>query len=386
MRFLSLTGVLLSSFATVSFAELEMPANSHEFATKPEASVLPERVTRVRYIYSSYKGQSSGYDNTGSKTDAPVSVDIKGGAFVFEYGITDNLSLQVLQKFVNKQTITVSDSVIKTQTALLKSKICNALGVTDSATCEATLSSKPSDTIAAALTKATNIPFNTSTSINDTASAYVDAATHKSADFDGSLGLGDLEVGVLWNPVKTESFHFAVGTGIRMPMNKDLAQFGEKSITRNAPEMAFRYNVDYLPVPSLDLAWQNQSELGIASGKYKTGGVDGTYTRKGVRNLGFIIAKPSLSGLNETLEMVGPKFGLTYDYGNEEYAKKGDGETLSLGHRGYELRYYAGLGLNFFRFGLPLNFDAEYEKSFKGSNIAVATDKTQFQLKGYYKF
>lgn len=381
----------------------EQSPNIHSFATKPEGAVLPEKVIRVRYIYTKVSGQGNGYDSTGGKTIAPLDLSLKAGAIVLEYGLTPELSLQFLQNFVTGYDLRTNSDRALDYTADTRSKlrsqfkalICAGLKVPDTS-CDAAVAQPPSASIAAALNassavqgQAPGISFDASNPIATTISNYVDAATLRqvgSAEASGARGLGGAEVAFLWSPQSQGPLRFSVGSGFRIPMNKDLAAQGESSITRDVPEFGLRTNIDYLPMESLALGWQNQAEAGIASGKYKIGGTDATFSRKGLRNVGFLLIKPSVAGFHESLKIFGPKLGIKYDYGNERYIKLGSADTVSIGPRGHEYKYYAGLYIDFFSYSLPLQMELEYEKSFKGKNVAVATDTSQLQLKGFYLF
>ncbi|MCX6118071.1 MAG: hypothetical protein NT027_11055 [Proteobacteria bacterium] len=384
------------------------PDSPHDFATRPEGAVLPENVVRARYIYTNYVGQSVGYDKDGNKQDTPVDLNLKGGAIVVEYGINDELSLQFNQKFVTSYEITANSDRTMAATAaaraanksLLNQGVCAKFSIT-AATCDATLNvTTPSAGQVALLnasfedpkSSAPGLKFDTSTAIGASISRYVDsaaqAAVDKAANSSGGRGLGDLEIGALWNPKRStdETLDYAIGGGVRIPWNRDRAATGEKSITRDAPEIALRVNFDYRPVEMLSIAWQNQSEAGIGQGKYKIGDTSMTYTRKGIRNQGFLMVKPSVAGISESLKMFSPKVGFTYDFGNELYQKSGDADVASTGARGYELKYYAGLGASLLDVGAPVVLELEYEKSRSGKNTPIAIDRYQGQVKAYYRF
>ncbi|MCX6125582.1 MAG: hypothetical protein NTV34_12685, partial [Proteobacteria bacterium] len=378
------------------FAQLDQNSNAeqsqniHSFATKPEGAVLPEKALRVRYIYSRISGQGNGYDSAGGKSIAPLDVSLNAGAIVFEYGLTPELSIQFLQNFVTGYDLRTNSERALDYTADTRSKlrsqfkalICAGLKVPDTS-CDATIAQPPSASIAAALNassvvqgQAPGISFDVSSPISTTVSNYVDAATLRqvgSSESSGARGLGGAELAFLWSPQSQGALQFSVGSGFRIPMNKDLAAHGENSITRDVPEFGLRTNIDYLATETLALGWQNQAEVGIASGNYKIGEADATFSRKGLRNLGFLLIKPSLAGIHDSLKMFGPKLGIKYDYGNERYIKLGGADTVSLAPRGHEYKYYAGLYVDFFPYRVPLQMELEYEKSFKGKNVAIAT-------------
>jgi hypothetical protein len=214
----------------------------------------------------------------------------------------------------------------------------------------------------------------------------IQAGAKDQVEKKGGRGLADTTIGVLYEAYHSEGLHVALAGGLRYPTgNRDRAA-NERPTGRGVTEVGARFNIDYNPIPELGLAWQNQSEVMAASGKYKVAGEAVTVSRKGVRNVGFFMVKPSLAGMSEALAGIGPKVGFAYDYDSEERVKRGSEKEAPTNGRAFEGRLLAGLSISTFDYGIPLHFDVEYRKSLMGKNVLAATDSLTTQVKAYYKF
>lgn len=386
------------------------------FATLPEGKTLPANVLRARVVYTKGTGTGSSYDKDGNKVDAAIDLNGVGGAAVIEYGISDKLSLQVQMDFVNSfETKLNSKRTWETagyQAAVAGSTSLKALqtafgaqvgGTIDSkAELETVLNLKAQNDFKTA-GACTTLGGDCATVLASSAAAAVQAraviaatldaaetgvvnAVKAKAEKKGGRGLGDTTVGVLYEAMKMDNLAIAVAGGLRYPTsNRDRAA-NERPTGRGVMEVGGRFNIDYTPIPTLALAWQNQSEVMAAAGKYNVAGQSVTVSREGVRNVGFFLVKPSLAGISESLSFLAPKAGLAYDYDSEERMKVGSGTETPTGSRASERRYLVGLGISTFDYGIPLHIDIEYRKSMSGQNVTAATDSLITQLKAYYRF
>lgn len=416
----------LGMSATIATAQSEKSTDTkakgsiHDFATIPEGKVLPENVVRARLGYSTVTGNGDAYDKDGKKVSAPVDVKATGGALVIEYGISNKLSFQFQQDFVGsyeQSANTSSDAFaslkgdafadnasgarnatqmvqgIASQLAAnsnTRQAFCGAASESDCLTAILNGTAKNNATQAIAVGEA-SIPAGAN--VKQVLDAYAQAVDARIEDAikdktkaQGGEGLADTTIGVLYELFDTDWMAFSIGGGVRVPSgNRDRGLY-ERKTGRGLTEFGARWNADYLPSEYVRISWQNYSEAMLAKGKFKQAGQDVTIAREGVRNHGFLVVKPSLAGIAEPLKMFGPKFGVAYDFDSEERIKVGTGKESSVNGRGEELKYVGNLTANFFDFGLPLQAEFEYKKSFKGKNIAAATDNFTAQLKGYYKF
>lgn len=444
---------LMASFIMVGFAaqaaaEEAAPMSSNEsrglsYSTGADSATLPQGVARVRLPYQAVKGNTT-YDKDGNKSDSAATVTATAGAVVLEYGLSNDLSLQMKVDYRMSQKISITDKyradavagavAANKATTYASSTSDLGAGITSQAALETALKTAMigvcANGNAAAVSACTTAYdsgdatlFPTTTikkdstnplvaklatafgegSANTSAKAYVTAAGAgtetkiisgittaanakiDAAEYEGKGSLADTIVGVLYNPIKTAPFYAAVGAGLRIPTgNRNLA-VGEQDATRSAYEFGVRVNLDYLPADWFMVSWQNQMELPLAGSKREVGGVSQETTRKGARNVGFLTFKPSLHLLHPSLEAVRTNFGLTYDYDNGELTKI-NGVT-SGGARTSQSWTAIGVGYSFLHsMKLPLQLDVDYEMPRSGTNVSIATTKTIATLKGYYRF
>ena len=436
---------LMASFIMVGFAaqaaaEEAAPMSSNEsrglsYSTGADSATLPQGVARVRLPYQAVKGNTT-YDKDGNKSDSAATVTATAGAVVLEYGLSNDLSLQMKVDYRMNQKISITDkyrsdavagAVAANKAATYSSQLATlatATGVTitDKASletalqtaiiggCAPTLGSVAacSAAYAGGALKSDTLPTSLTSvfgagSSSVSAKEYVSAAGAgtetkiisgittaantkiDAAEYEGNASLADTIVGVLYNPIKTAPFYAAVGAGLRIPTgNRNLA-VGEQDATRSAYEFGVRVNLDYLPADWFMVSWQNQMELPLAGSKREVGGVSQENTRKGARNVGFLTFKPSLHVIHPSLEAVRTNFGLTYDYDNGEITKVNG--VKSGGARTSQSWTAIGVGYSFLHsMKLPLQLDVDYEMPRSGTNVSIATTKTTATLKGYYRF
>lgn len=429
---------LMASFIMVGFAaqaaaEEAAPMSSNEsrglsYSTGADSATLPQGVARVRLPYQAVKGNTT-YDKDSNKSDSAATVTATAGAVVLEYGLSDDLSLQMKVDYRMSQSIKFTDrskAAVKQAGYVKAASALGISGITDQASLEATLKTAivsvcqgaggAAATCEAAYTagalKTDSISTSSTSALvakvagkfgngsaNIAAKDYVSAAGVAadkeisagsdafvaSNEYEGKGSLADTIVGVLYNPIKTAPFYAAVGAGLRIPTgNRNLA-VGEQDATRSAYEFGLRVNLDYLPADWFMVSWQNQMELPLAGTKREVGGVSQENMRKGARNVGFLTFKPSLHVIHPSLEAVRTNFGLTYDYDNGEITKVNG--VKSGGARTSQSWTAIGVGYSFLHsMKLPLQLDVDYEMPRSGTNVTIATTKTTATLKGYYRF
>lgn len=420
-----LATLFVAGFAAQAVAD-EITANAtmpHFFySATPEGKTLPAGVGRVRLPYQVVSGSTS-YDKDGNKSDSILKYSATGGAFVFEYGLSDKLSLQWKTDYYMNQSTSIntsSDAYGTTKSGLYASRTsalaaATSTAITDQASLIAAVRAafiggciKGGTSAAACATAYDNETLKSSSataiglagtfgagSTDVSAKTYAAAAgagvesaissgIAGAAESEGGRGLGDTIVGVLYEAYNTDTFFFSVGGGVRMPTGKRNLSGTELPTTRAAYELGIRLNADYLPIDWFMLSWQNQSEGGIASTKRQVNGVSQTLSRNGIRNVGFIYLKPSLAPLSPALDSIKTNFGVSYDYDSSQKISMNDVETSSA--RSMNNWLYAGLGYSFLNLGVPAQLDLEYEQPISGKNVSVAATKITTTVKAYAKF
>jgi hypothetical protein len=74
----------------------------------PESAVLPKNVMRFRAVYG-YAWGDKGYDKDGKEVKTGYDLSGSGYAGVLEYGVTDDISLQVVVPWAGKKELTTND-------------------------------------------------------------------------------------------------------------------------------------------------------------------------------------------------------------------------------------------------------------------------------------
>lgn len=421
-----LATLFAAGFAAQAVAE-ELTANAtmphFYYSATPEGKTLPAGVARIRLPYQTVTGSTT-YDKDGSKSDSILKYSATGGAFVFEYGLSDKLSLQWKTDYYMNQSTSIntsSDAYGTTKAGLYSSKTsalakATSTTITDQASLTAAVRTAfiggcvkggGGDATACATayenetlksTSATALGLSSafgagSASVSAKAYATGAAAAVESsissgikdaAESEGGRGLGDTIAGVLYEAYNTDTVFLSVGGGIRLPTGKRNLSGTELPTTRAAYELGVRLNLDYLPIDWFMFSWQNQSEGGIASTKREVNGVSQTLSRNGIRNVGFVYLKPSLAPLSPALDSIKTNFGVSYDYDSSQKISANDVEVST--DRTMANWLYAGLGYSFLNLGVPAQLDLEYEQPMSSKNVTVAVTKITTTLKAYAKF
>ena len=105
------------------------------------------------------------------------------------------------------------------------------------------------------------------------------------------------------------------------------------------------------------------------------------FSRKGLRNQGFIKAALGLGVLHPVAQSLGVNLQLNYDYDSEE--SLGD---QKVGDARKQRAWQAGASIDGLAYHIPLQFDVSYDAPLSGSNVGIATENFVMTLKGYYKF
>lgn len=392
--------------------KLERSAKNY-YAAAPEGKTLPARVLRVRMPFRVAEA-TYGYDHKGKKTDIGVSLRALFSALVLEYGATDSISFQYLMPIVysNKAGLNANvfrqskdykknyeETIIQIVNTLQKNNECS-----DMASCrELVLSS--SAPASAKINTSLPLPNGEILSVNqgvvlkEAADSFVLNAAKPHA---GKTGIGDIELGVLWSAISEKSpllkvpIYYSIGAGIRVPTGqyKNVPMPGFRPTGRGTFDGAIRQNLDYVPMPGLVLAWQNQTEKSFTKVKFqKSSYLDSsklnttspkTYEleRKGFRNIGFLKAAWGLGNITQDLNMFGLYSTFKYDVDSAEYE---NGKAASAGRKQAYSTVIGGT-LDLLSKRIPIQFDVDYEVPTGGKNNKLAAQVLGLNLKLFYKF
>lgn len=396
------------------------------YAVQPEGKTLKKNMMRIRLPYRTASG-NTGFDSKGKKTEPPVKVRASGGAVVIEYGLSDDISLQFLNDYVGNQEVSFDKSRFlgsaayndaskgvfaskfsalgndvgpenlsgKLQGAIAAALVQNgACGTDNIATCAGQIAAgmKAPVDLPDSATSLTGLNIRKGDTLKDVIDGYslavnqqiedgIMEAADDQASHTGARGMGDTTIGALYEVYSSRPLFFSVGMGVRFPTGKYKNLNGSELPTgRGLTEIGLRTNLDLQPFDALMLSWQNQSETMLTKGIKKIGSDSYDVKRIGVRNVGFFYLKPSLVPLHQSLNVLAPRLGLTYDHDSAE--KIGDYAPP----RSHVHSIYYALAFDLTRYSLPMQFDIEHTQPFEGRNKSVVTTANTYTLKLFYIF
>ena len=391
-------------------------------AAAPEGKTLPQGVLRIK-VPVRFANGTKGFDSNGDQVDSGASASGTLAAVVLEYGLSDELSFQILAPYVLSNNLGIdaekfqSSSAYKAQYERFVTSAASVLqknGLCASQLSCLTLISKgyslPYDNTLV-LPSGEKLTVKARQPIKDVArNLILEAARPQS----GTTGIGDLEFGLLYSvlnergPFTQSPIFLAVGGGFRVPTGSFAeVTTAQRATGRGTLDFGLRTNLDYTPLHGLFLSWQNRAEVMLAKGKKKkssllenntlnsanpqsaeaiAAGSDGegnevSFERKGFRNLGFLKVAFGLGALNDNLKILGISSQLKYDYDGTPYLA---GEKVSEAPRYWSAQ--AGFTIDGLAYKFPAQLDVDYEAPMSGANIPVATQNVIVTLKSYYRF
>lgn len=422
---------------------VEAPKEAPGVTPAPESAVLPERVARFRFVYGFFNGDK-GYDKDGKEVDAVFKVNGSAGAAVAEYGVTDDLSLQLLVPYTIRKDLTFNDSGFDHEfnrgfaaqagmtpeqlpanvAALIVDGLAENIkgsfgGSKENAKAALEAGQVPATAIGgtlsfqalaqqnqqlkplvdllqpANLTGSTALtPENIAGSLR-TAVAKFKAAQRTAAEGakpEVKTGLGDIELGAKYafstvtHPlVSGLPLYASAALGVRLNTSgyKKSVKAGEIPAGRGTTDYGLRLNIDYHPVQGIGFSVENQLEGQLLKGKTYDGTKEVDYERVGVRNVGYgkvVVGPGAWVPALEFLTLTG-QYGYDFDA-----ATKTDGVKQPSDEVTQSRTVSTTLGLSGFPYQVPLQLDLEYKMPVGGKNVQVATSQFISTLKMFYKF
>lgn len=383
-----------------------------------EAQVLPKNVFRMRYILRDVKSDK-GYDNAGKESKVGATLNVKGHAFVLEYGLADRWTLQMVTPYTSSNELAINANTFKKSPEYAKQyqKLMDAViprliakGLCSTAeNCRTAIDSGLSLGIATPIelptgetaTVGANVP------IREAANSIILKALEPS---DGKAGLGDIQFGAAYNAYTSPRNVGTIGLGIRIPTGNfmDVASaYRAPGSGYTAVGIRFLYDLRLSPVIislshtmeySLTKAKKSRSSLlnpkflnagnptiddgdvaGAGDGELNNGLIE----RKGVYHEGFTRAAYALGSLHRWLKPVA-----VYGY----YGWIVNPEQQNEGHlysKKYEL-YTASFAFSVDGLAmdpmLPVSFTYRRELAIGGRNATIAPSSDYYQFNFYYKF
>ncbi|MBI2602292.1 MAG: transporter [Deltaproteobacteria bacterium] len=219
--------------------------------------------------------------------------------------------------------------------------------------------------------------------------------------YKGQTGLGDIEVGALYNLFKNDTVTASTGLGVRFPTGKNEFKTAEEAqaLVRTGSgyyDLGLRFNVDLEPVNGVVLSWQDQEEWGLNKAKMtlpkELGGAKVTSEKTNLSRKGFVQAAFGLGAATDVLKAFVVKGRYSYDY---DSAVKATIETQDLGltttlenrkDSGLVHKYGVGASVDGRGYNLPLALDVDYDRPFAGRDAEYVSDTFTVALKSYVRF
>lgn len=401
-----------------SFASESKAKESDKQSIRGEGKTLPEQVIRVRALYRSAHGQSA-FNSKGKKEDSGLKINAETSAYVFEYGLSQRLSVQVVMPVVHKNQMSM-DGLLFQKTEFYQNKYNDFIQVISEKLVTDGLCASVSLCQLAIQEKGLSLPFNTTTTLPTGETLEVKAGVpiktvasslivNAALPVDGRIGWGDLEVGALYavaDPdvglIRTWPLSVSLGMGVRLPTGSfENVPAAQRGTGRGTADFGLRVNADKYLTDELVLSWQNQTELAVVSGKKRRSsllnsqvlnsadplveGADkqsnqGRVSREGARQQGFFKLTVGGSLLDPSISFILLNTQWKYDL---DSAVSFNGKTMSQKSALYSGQ--VGMTLDGLRLGVPMQLDLEYERPFAGEGRSIVTENLLTSLKLYYR-
>lgn len=417
-----------------------------DYAILPTGKTLPKGIFRAQYI-SAFTFSDFGYDENGKQGKNGLDYGRYMSGIQLEYGLSNSVSLAIGIPYVFSNHVAMDGSVF--QSTNFYKKYYNKFVDELSSAIQATFSNSKSAaaayinsggvantniTIVLPTGEQTTIPAGQS--IKKTIQNLVVSAAEPS---NGANGIGDIQVGFLWNAISEESpirhvpLYFSIGGGLRLPTG----EFDIPSALRSTGgdgtlitgggtyDALLRWNLDYVAIPGFILSWQHQMELSLTSatlGRSKMlnptqkntadasapqtvgsttqhGDYVGntlTFYRKGIHQIGFVQAAWGVGNVKEELKWLGFYTQMKYNVAAQAYLN--DMPVYAMGDQfylkdpslhndtGYEqyFAYLFGTKLSGLPYMIPGEVSIEFEYPYAGRNRLVSPMNVQMNLGIYF--
>ncbi len=398
---------------TETTSQTSTPAFEH--VAGPDGKVLPQGVGRARLVNKRFKG-TNGFDADGHRVDNGTTFASSALGLVGEYGITKKLSLRVLVPYVyqnqvslNYGRLTKSEAFKKRLTAA-KSKLAERLAKNGELcvgyeNCLAYINrgeALPKD-MAAPLPSGEFLILRGGKALDrEIENNLVQIAS--TTPNDGTIGIGDVEAGLLYNWFGNETWSLSTGLGMRAPTGKYEVPEGQRPIGGGVYDAGLQLNFDVSPLRGLWLSargkyeyalpikkanWHRPSEMNRTAyneGNPNDEGGDGTHntqilTKRSVGKDYLLKANYGLGVISASLKSIAVTAGY-WDvtnrpvyHDNVEYTKASQVQYQTT-----------GLLISGLPYRLPVELEMDYARPIGGKNASMASSSLETVAKIYARF
>lgn len=313
-------------------------------------SVLPARVFRSN-VATFFRQLNSSYDAEGKKQDLGYNVHVSGLVFALEYGVTSNLSMQIKLPVILRNKLSYEPS------EFVKSKTYKDI--------------------------ANEIPSSDQVQDSEIILPYFDKAKR------GVTGLGDIEIGILYNWFQSDRFVFSSGLGLRLPTGEHYKAKLMRPIGSGLYELGLRNNLDVSFLEkNLWLSFQHQGELALNQANNPTDDqMDPTkvfsdetkLTKEGLTHKVKLQSDVSFAVISDKLKFISTK--VYYDFQTKAPRSIDNSKT---NERSYLNSLGGGLSLSALPYKIPVSLDLDYARAVSGKS-SMSENSFTLNLKSYLR-
>jgi len=423
-----------------------------KFAALPTGKTLPKGFFRVD-IPTAYTFGENGFSSSAKRIKNGFWIDRWMTGFLFQYGISDTVSIGIGVPIVlsNKMGLDGNEfaensefykkyydkSILDSATFLADKNNCNGARTTNDCINEINNGLKLSAGSNMILPTGEIYRIQPDIPVKD---QVRDLIINSTIPENGNTGLGDFQVGLLWNPLNEVTgwgnvpLFFSIGGGLRFPTGKfDIPMAfrqtggdGTLLLPGGTLDGIIRWNLDYEATPGFFLSWENQMEYSftkpvlnrssmITPGEYNKAnpelknplaspgvnqgdGVPNTlrFERKGVRFFGYLEADWGLGNVTRALKEWALYTKAKYNIMSTNYLNDAPVYLFqdqfylydSSLHPNYgpqqAYSILGGLKVSGLPDMFPLEFSVEYEYLFAGKNLFIAPMNLMMVLAVYF--
>ena len=369
----------------------------------PEGSTLPIRVLRINTLYRSLR-VSSIYNSVGKRELTGFNNQISLISPIIEYGLTDNLSLQSVFPIITKNYFTI-DKKVFLRSSLYRKIYNNKLKKTAKNLQDKTQGQLFNDEedCKEAILRGFSLPI-TSKEVLDTGENIYNLSNVPIRDQiediilnnveskakSGSLGLGDIQLGLLYKLFRSNKSLFSLGAGLRVPSsNYDIPQ-GMRPLSRDGFfDLGVRFNFAISPFEGLWVSSQHQAEKSINT-------VNKRVTK--------ILDTKELSNVKSECKKIGYEIKnlVKFNFGCgviHPYLKSISVNCAYHHEKSREIKFFnavtpadkmqlisVGSGVSGLPYGLPFSADITYMTPISGKEGNLVKSTLDTSIKLYYKF
>lgn len=361
---------------------------------------LPSKIHRMNIGYINASG-SDGFTKDRQSENTGVNIDVNAMSIKYEYGVNKHFSIGAGLPIITSNTGTIDAAQFRNSSKYKENfnKFANkiAAGLVGTPFCA---------TLAACLAALNGplpvaIPVTLPTGETTTLAAGTPIATqldtlliNQATPQDGFTGLGDLEVGGIYNFFVTGPFRTTLGMGMSLPTGKfKNVPAGSRATGVGNYLAKARVNFDYSPLAGLWFGVQHQVERSVGKAKVNVDSMlDNSQTlattfnyERGFLQTGFVQAAFAFGVLADPLTPFG--LILEYQYKRKDADKINNKRDHEFFGAMWETKAKATLRAILPKaLKLPMMAEVSYTMPLDGKNVLISTNSLNATLRAYYKF